>query len=291
MSAQSPVCGCGRPIRDNASICHQCTARLRRDLGDVRGLAEEVETTRLRQSRTGGQAIGGGHSSDRPLPFDDRPVLAAEGLRAVCRRWVALVVEQRGAVWPRDVLFDYGPFLLGHVDWLRHRDEAPDLLVDLVGAIGRVRGSIDRRAERVYAGPCGSMDYWPDGHPILCSARCDGEVYGRPTARTATCEKCGAVHDAADRREWLLEAIEGQLAYGAQLSKALSSLGKPVAEATFRKWVERGRLVAHGENQFGQALYRVGDVLDLMAADASRRAELDAKRADVAEKQSRRRAC
>lgn len=272
MTGQQPVCGCGKPLRDNALLCHKCTGRLRRDLGDIGGLAEEVETTRLRQSRTGGQAIGGGHSSDRPLPYDDRPVLRARRLREVCREWAGFVVEHRGTPWPRDLLGDYGVFLLGQVDWLRHRDEAPAMFDALTGAIGRVRGSIDRRADRVYAGPCGAMDYAEDGSLILCSQPCPGDVYGRPWAKTATCATCGAEHDTADRRLWLLAAVEDQLAHVALLSKALSNLGRPVADPTIRSWVSRGRLVAHGEDPHGRALYRVGDVLDLIALDAERQA-------------------
>lgn len=273
MTAATPRCAsCSRPVKDQARLCRRCTSWLERDLGDLEGLATEVETTRLRQSRTGGQAIGGGHSSERPLPFDDRPVLAARALREVCRRWAGFVVEHRGAPWPRDLLGDYGRFLLGQVDWLRHREEAPVAFDELSGAIGRVRGSIDRRAERVYAGPCGAIDYWPDGHPILCSARCDGDVYGRLNAKNATCTKCGATHDVADRREWLLAAVEDQLAHIALLSKALSNLGRPVADPTIRSWVSRGRLAAHGEDPQGRALYRVGDVIELLAQEAARQA-------------------
>lgn len=262
---------CGRPLRDNALLCPKCTDRLRRDLGDIVGLAEEVETTRLRQSRTGGAPIGGARSGDRPLPFDDRPVLAARALREVCRTWTAVVVELRAVPWPRDLLPDYGPFLLGQVDWLRQREQAPAAYLELTRAVGRVRGSIDRRAERVYAGPCGAMDYWPDGALVLCSAPCTGDVYGRPNAKTASCEVCGAEHDAADRRQWLLAAVEDQLAHIAWLSKALSNLGRPVADPTIRSWVTRGRLVAHGTDAHGRAVYRVGDVLDLIRAEAVRR--------------------
>lgn len=272
------VCGCGKPVRDNAQLCHACTERLRRDLGEVRGLADEIETTQYGQSRMGGQPIGGGHSADRPLPFDDRPVLAARALREVCRRWTTLVVEQRGVGQPRDFLIDYGPFLLSHVDWLRHREEAPVLHAELVDAIGRVRGSIDRRAERLYAGPCGSVDYDEvTGLPDPACVPCPADLYGRPTAKTVRCDVCGTCHDTADRREWLLEAARDQLAHPSLLSKALSNLMRPVPEKTITSWKDRGQLVAHGVDLHGRKLYRVGDVMDLMVASAERQAALAAK--------------
>ncbi len=269
-----PVCaGCDKPIRDNAFLCHRCTALLERDLGDVAALASEVQTTRLRLSRTGGQAIGGGHSSERPLPWDERPVKAARALREVLARWAGLVVEQRGGAFPPAHLGALSAFLMTHLPWLRQREEVLLARQEIRRTIGRLRFSVDRRTTQVYAGPCGAMDYAENGDLILCSMPCAGDVYAQPKADVAKCQVCGATHDVKDRREWLLEAVDDQLAHPALITKALSSLGMPVPEATIRSWVDRKRLVAHGEDGRGRKVYRIGDVRELVTAEAVRVSE------------------
>lgn len=290
MTRDWPLCrSCEKePCRDNALLCHPCTRRLERDLGDVPALLAEVETTHLGQSRTGGAQIGtASRSAETVLPWDDRPVDAARALRKVLVTWGVRVVEARGGRVPSGDPARLSSYLLGSVDWLRHQDDAPAAKQDLEGAISRVRYSIDRAAPRVYLGPCGSIEHTESGHMILCTPLCPAELYARPKQTHAVCSECQAEHDVKDRREWLLEAVDDQLDYPANLARALSSLGMPVPAATIRSWVDRKRLVAHGVDQRGRALYRVGDVRQLVTDEAVRQAERQVRaehKADQAEK-------
>lgn len=110
---------------------------------------------------------------------------------------------------------------------------------------------IDRPADRTYAGPCSA---------------CSADLYAAAGSLAVVCEPCGLEYDIEPRREYLLGVVEDQLATATELARALTSLGRPVDSALVRKWAERGRIVAHGRNRRGHAVYRVGDVLDLVAS-------------------------
>jgi hypothetical protein len=51
-----------------------------------------------------------------------------------------------------------------------------------------------------------------------------------------------------------------------------------VTASQIRGWAFRGRLIAHGTDQDDRPLYRVGDVIDLLASFVRRAEELERKR-------------
>lgn len=296
---------CTKPVGDQARLCRRCTEHLEQQLGDVPALAIEVQTTRARLSRTGGAPIGGGHGSDRPLPWDDRPVRAAAAARGVLARWVMLVVEQRGVRMPVGTLTGMSGFLLGQVDWLRHREEAADAKGELEQAVRRLRASVDRAPDRWFAGVCSALRpvdladcdcachvggaFRPacdvpggcgtvhEDATVPAGVPCEEDLYVVQGASTVRCRTCGTEHDVEYRRKVLREHVEDQLATVAELTTAVSNLARPVSKDTIKSWVRRDRLVERGRrpsphDDDGVALYRVGDVLELLAEDARRRA-------------------
>lgn len=277
-------CACGRPVQD-AVICQECTDKLERALGDVPALVEELVVTRSRQSRTGGQGIGVVvRSHERPLPWDQRAAEAMDVLRSTLVGWVRIVLEeaQPRPRMPRDNLADMARFLLGQVQWLRQHAAADEAVDELAHAVDHAQHVIDRAPDRVYAGPCREEYESDPADPERGAYCCTASLYARAARGLVVCPGCGAEHDVDARREWLLAMAEDQLATATHLSAALSRLGRPLAPATLRKWVERGRIVAHSTNQRGHALYRLGDVLALLVDDdatATRRAGLSRSRA------------
>jgi hypothetical protein len=285
---KNPECQiCTLEVGDNAYVCKRCSGQLDRNLREIPSLAEEVETTHLRQSRTA-KSAGIGivlhvDEEDRPLPYNDRAPGRRDELHEILTGYAAQVVDIRGVDAPQPDLVSLSRFMVGHTEWLRHREDAAECQNEIVTAVHALRRSVDLPPERVFAGPCGAVDYdcvfdhdhdsdeACDPQPVPDSPPCTGTVFGaRSKATHATCDVCGCRHEMADRRDWLLKAVEDQLDYAARLSQALSNLGRPVADSTIRKWAERGRLVAHGHDERDRPLYRVGDVIDLIAADASR---------------------
>jgi hypothetical protein len=272
---------CARELPDTAYVCKPCTQRLDRILGEVTALVGEVETTRLRQARTGSATGVVNHKFD----FDNLPVeapaQALRELRDLFRALTSKVSSIRGVTRPVDDPSRQSGWLLNHTEWLRHREDGADIQRELEWAIHNLRKTIDLPPERVFAGPCGAVDYTCtlihdheqedcDEQPIPGSQPCTGDLYGTPTSKTVRCNSCGSVQPMDDRREWLLKAVEDQLDYAARLSRALSRLGMEVTGEAIRKWAERGRLTAHSHDENNRPLYRVGDVLDLLALEAQR---------------------
>ena len=143
-------------------------------------------------------------------------------------------------------------FISEYVWWLRHRPEAPEAFKDLTLADRDLERVIDRPAPMKYAGPCNI---------------CRKDLYVREGAAQVECRPCGMVYDMAQRREWLLEAAEDRLERAAHIARAVTYLGSPISADRIRVWAMRKRLFPHAIDGMGRPLYRVGDVLDLLAQD------------------------
>lgn len=277
------ACQCGRPILDNAVICRSCSGALEKALRDVPSLVAELETTRTRQSRTGGGNVGTtSRSADKPLPWDQRASEGLEVLRVVLNAWTRVCVElhrfpggpacqgwcRHRSCWELTRVHPPGPtlgsmsrFLLGQVDWIRRQPDAGQC-VELIGAaVARIGRVIDRRPDQIYCGPC------------LADGKCPGELYALRGAKNVTCRECSVVHDVAVRQSWLLEQAYDQLATAGVLAAAVTELlGQTVTSAMVRGYAFRGRLIERGLDREARPLYRVGDLVDLLVHDAQRRA-------------------
>jgi hypothetical protein len=294
----APVCSCSRPIKDHAYLCHECTATVEKHLGDMPALAEDVETTRTRTSRTGGQGIGiVVRSAERPVPWDNRASRVADEIKAVlvsnsrmaadtrppvegpaCRRCrhpsCALI---RSVAEPDDTVEALSRYLLASLAAFRHRPEVTALADDLDRLTRLVAFVIDTPVEQTYYGPCGSIDVWPDGSPRLCVPRCSGDLYGDPDATAVNCQRCGASHDVPALREVLLDEAQEMLVTAPELSRFLSLYGEPITVDRIHQWASRGQIVSHGSipspgQRKPQPLYKVCEVRQLLARmDASAR--------------------
>jgi hypothetical protein len=154
-------------------------------------------------------------------------------------------------------------FLLDHLDWIRHRPEAAEAVDELNAAAATLQRVVDSPPALAYAGPC--WNELGDGE------RCEFELYAVEGRNSVTCQGCGEDHDLAARRRWLLGEAQDALATAATLAAALSSLDTPVTSSMIRNYADRGRIVAHGHDRQGRPLYRVGDVVDVLADVAKRK--------------------
>lgn len=266
--------------------------------GDTGGLADELVTSYARQSRSGGGSSGVGKPAERPVPWDDRASAVAARLTAQLSVWVRVVWRSvgearvegprcRAACWhpscsavtahrfPRLEPASMAAWLLHWVEWLRHDEHAVAAVDGIVGAVDNVRRAVDRRGELWYAGRCTAEVEGPEGERWCCLE----DLYVRHGAKRVTCRRCDSVWSVEDRRTWLLAEAEDTLATAAEIARAVTALGKPVEPERIRQWKTRGRLVPHSEDDRGRPLYRVGDVLDLLAEDARLVAEREARRA------------
>lgn len=264
MSIPCPAERCDRTMPGTSQICGACAGQLQRALADVPFIAAQLRVSLARQS----SKSGGVKASTVPLPYDIRAAEAGWVLRSALSGWVRLLAdgcEASGPVhavcehascelirlgaWPEDELQAMSRWLLVRHHGLVRHPAAVEAHGEITEAVRQAERAIDARAERWYAGPC----------------QCGEDLYARPGAALVTCHACAEQYDVAERRSYLLAAAEDTLAGATLIAQALTSLGQPVTPDRMWKWAERGRIVKRGTDLRGKPLYRVGDVIDLLA--------------------------
>lgn len=251
---------CGAPVADNSILCVCCTDLVATALGDITALVDELETTMSRQTSTGARV--GSRGTETPLPFDIAAADILGALRGILVGWVLDFAESRGEALPADDLGAMSGWLLARLEHLRHHPAADEIATEIMAVVTQARRAIDRKADRWYAGPCQAEI---DDHP------CDAELYARPGAAVVSCPRCHTAHDVKARREHLLAAAEDQLLHAAWIAQAVTALGDHITQVQITRWVNAGRLLAHGVDLMGRATYRVGDVRQLAHEDLVRK--------------------
>ncbi len=291
---------CGRPVRD-ATICGNCTADLERNLGDVAAYADELDTTLSRQTATGGRV--GGRSADKPLPYDPPASSAIDVMRSTLVGWVRAleVAEVHGPVhrdclhpscssirrtrYPVDTLADQARYLLSNLNALRQHEAADEALDEIGSAVDNARRAVDRRADRIYAGPCMAPVPIEGDAPHEPTGECRESLFASPKRQDVTCRSCGALFDVEDRRDWLRQAADSHLGTAAEISALCRHmLGEMVTASMIRGYAHRGQILAHGQTPDPRGrevpMYRVGEVLSAAARAASDpRSRRDARKA------------
>lgn len=294
------VCHCGNPVRD-ALLCVACAIRLDEAIAQVaehHGLGWDLNIAVTRQARidrpTGRpdiedrNAIRQWPGTLRPTPvlYDDSASTVAKTLHSVLRRWANVIAAETGLtawrapdgapypicrrcehpscllarppVLPPPSTGGLAVWLRPHVGWLRHHHDAQRAHDEILDAVRDARRTIDRPAEKLYAGPCD---------------QCGEDMYGRVGARMVECPPCELVYEIEARRAWLLRSAEDVLASATEIARAITRLGQPVTPEAIRGLVHRGQLAPHGHRKVGRRevpVYRLGDVLDVLAQRVSR---------------------
>jgi uncharacterized Zn finger protein (UPF0148 family) len=296
---------CGDPVRDTAYVCPRCTAGTARYLADVVKVAAEVETTVARLARYSdrhGRTLPDDDPDGRPdgglkvtpMLFDAGAKQRGDRASNDIVTWARHVAEERGGgpLRPQAVI---GPlcrsgagcrhescalvrartippgvaraaaYLLdgSNLEWLRHRPEAEEALTQLAAAGATLVRIVDAPPPLWYAGPC----YTDLGDGVVCVE----ELYARTDDGTVKCPDCKARHDVAGRRQWLLGEADDVLAHASLVAAALTVLDRRVTASMVRNYAARGRITAHGEDERGRPLYRVGEVRRVVA-EVERRA-------------------
>lgn len=226
------------------------------DRGDIAG---DLDLSLSRQAVMG-YRNGRSRSSEIPLVFNEAAREARWVLDNTLTGMVRDLIESGVGDWPRDTPQSKAAFLLSHLADIRVHPAADEMADEIARALDLARRTVDRRAERVYAGPC----HYEAEEGVPCPA----ELYAVLGAIDITCSLCGYVWAVELRRQRLLDECEDRYAHAALVSRALSSLDRPVDAATIRQWKKRGKLTVRGVDLDGRPLYRIGDVRKLLATEA-----------------------
>jgi hypothetical protein len=287
---------CHKPSPDGAPLCSKCIHTFEVALANIAVYASELDTVRSRQTAFGDRA-GTSRSAEKPLPVDLRVHPVEWDARSTLLGWVDFVTEHRGEYVGIPVVTIEGmaEWLTASSEWLRHRNEAPDALDEIIDLERRLGRLVDAPAERWYAGPCTARQEHNgetcrcachNGAGVPCdmvggcglaftqSGTCETDMYARAGSRTVKCPECDVEYNVDARREWLLDAAEDQLAPAMLIARAVATLaGADITPELVRKWAERGRISVRSHDTRGKALYRVGDVLDVIAQEAAKPAK------------------
>jgi hypothetical protein len=236
---------CGDPT--DGYCCQRCAGNVTTALGDVVGLAGEVETTVARLARyavRAGQRAAPVDEEPAPkMPDALRPTPLPVDLHAAARAavafnavttWARHCSEQRGI----DVALRGGEhpaacaaaFLLGQVEWLRHQPEAEEAFPELEAAGVAIRRVVDAPPERQFVGRCPCGEY----------------LYAHKGASTVTCVGCRQAWDVETSRRTLMEVLRDRLVTPAEAA-TLAALLHPGEQRgklrdLIRTWGERGHL-------------------------------------------------
>lgn len=222
----------------------------------------------------------------------------------VLTSWARILVDDRPQVGPPPrTVPDLAPWLGEHTTTIATLAWAGDYLQEMLRIERLLRKVASRADTGSYVGVCGrtvtetrrhdETSCWCACH--LEAAECDvpggcgGEfgdiaeeictepLYAPTHARLVRC-RCGASWDVRARRQQLVRQAEDELApvaaiaYLAAVFTGEVSVGK--LESRIRQWVQRNKLTAVTTKVIDgrpKKVYRVGDVLDLLARDTPRR--------------------
>lgn len=243
---------CNRPVADTGFACHSCATGLAVALLRAATQSREIVVTVARLDRIG----TGGGSTVVPLAFAWDASVAARSVYNTVVTWTRHIAHERGGGIPTDRrVIAWLMWLAGQVGWLRMQPYADEAFDELHYAVTLLRRTIDLPPALWYAGTCWAAD--DEG------TRCAADLYAHSRADVIICRQCGTPHDAAYRKQWLLNQARDQLGHAGLLATALAALGIEVRANTISQWHHRGLILDHGRNPRGWPVYRVGDVLDL----------------------------
>ncbi len=285
MSTPCLCVGCDRPTETNLCTEHRelLAAALRALAGGTLerrnrelshhdsetrpGLYDELLVTLTRQSNTGTASIGWvSGDTETSVPFhtaasDTR--IAADNLIGTWARTVADLHSHLSLTAATTA--EAAQWLATFPGLLAEHPAAGEMYSDVTGIVARIQRVIDRPPDKVYVGQCGAdLLEDEDGEPRLC----ERDLYANPNRAWVECPDCGGSWDVADRKQFLLQAVEDQLATPSEISRALSRLNEPVSASMIRGYAHRGSLNSHPPHPLDskhRPRYRVGDVLDLLA--------------------------
>lgn len=266
-------CRCGRPTRDDRSICDEHIHELEKALGDCTWLNEEIEISMTKQ-RAVAYNGSGGKSSETAMPWHEKAGDARRTLHGLLVSWVRFADEEnvkgKPARLPADTIPALSGWLLNVTDGLALLDigaEAWDEITDAVAAVERV--VFWKRKARVYLGPCAYQD--------VAENDCPGDVYALEGEPVAYCEECERGVTVAIRKSELDRDLYSRLLSAADIADWAVRMGLSAPRDTVKRrvlsWHKHKRITARTtvlEKGTDVPLFRYDEVRPLLFATFAR---------------------
>lgn len=246
MTATCPSCG-GR--QDAGLLCSDCCTAVETMLAAVPALVEQLDIAISKQVKL----MGAGSRMRTPDTEDDGNDAGLAHTRSPINFGIVAV---------RDALLIEAAYIGQDINWLRPHPQGAELVRDFGRAVKAAYRAIDRAREREYLGVC----YHEEDGQV-----CYAELWAKAKAAKVKCLHCQHVHDVADRRDWLLDHAENMIFTPREAAQYVGDIGgMPVGHQRIRNYLDRGRIVERPSPD-GVKRLRLGDLLDVLRADAARR--------------------
>lgn len=244
-------CACGKPTRDNAVLCDNCTDELDRALGNVPSVVEELDISITGQRSA--PIVFGSPSATLSLPWHEMAAEAMRELRTILVLWTRLCAEEGVGSGPTELPADNLPaisrWLMHKVAGLAHHDAGQDALDEITNAIAECERVIFwKRRSRTYLGPCGQRVEDEEG--VVLMDACAGEVYAEEGAAVGACEDCKQGVTVVIRQSELNRQLDDRLCTAAELARLATILGLDAPRDAVRKkinyWHRHKRITSRG---------------------------------------------
>ena len=266
---------CGGPIHDQSYVCPACGKRLRRRLELVVRIAGEAAVTvaKLDAMNAAGGVDDDPEPWDKnpnalyptELPYDPGAAAAHDGAVNELVTTARHVSEERGIALPtvrlarcqhHSCLQRYrgeliGPrcagepvehptavvarWLVGQLEWIRHRPEAVELVDRLHAACSTIERVVDADPDRLVVGQCPCGEY----------------LYGVRGRAEVTCRGCGERYDVETSRDLLRAWLDDSRFSAAEIATLAAYLGIASSRTRVRKlinqWHRRGVIEGDAE--------------------------------------------
>lgn len=235
------------------------------DIGGVRfgdsgeyqdSLLDDLDITICGVDKVGGASIGVVvKSAESPLAFNEKASDAKHALVNAVQSWARVFAEENPhLLFDPATIEEAARWMAGFPNLLAGHPAAVEMHRDFGNLVLRARRSIDRPAQRVYAGVCGAT---------LNGVECTKQLFAWEGRYEVVCPVCGTEHLVEDRQRDILVGLRARTATAKQITDALKAwAGIGINVKSVRTWARRGLLpnyAAEGETP----VHQVGETLDL----------------------------
>lgn len=189
--------------------------------------------------------------------------------------------------------------LVTRIREIRRSPDAGQMLDELTWAKSQIQRAVDRQTPDIFAGVCDAPDVrierlhlaGPVCQPFTCHhdtcrelrerplrvatriGRCGTDLYAHEGDDSVKCSTCGQTYQLDQRRRDLVDMLPDVIAPTTAIANALTTLQQSVTSSMIRQMAHRGEIASRGTDPTDPRgrLYRVGDVLDVLAARALRK--------------------
>lgn len=188
----------------------------------------------------------GDHGALRPsvMPFSWDAAAARDAVVNTLTTWARHCAETRGI----EVEGTAAMWLIGQLDWLRHRQEGPEAYDELHWTIGLLRRTVDVPPEREYAGRCG----------------CGLKLFRVTGSSLIRCVGCRTDYPLEEYRALMLDQLGHKALTAADLALLAVTLGLGVRDGVrnlIKVWRQRGVVNPVAVREDGAPTYLVREVM------------------------------